>query len=280
MKQKLKLIFLLYLNPVLSQETQKAENIGFLFAHGLGGNRGNILYYTNFILPDYKYCKTFDFPEVNEQNKINDKKVNLAQDNDLKTLKMAHDEFLAQKENKPDKVVCMGLSRGGAAILNYAATHPNNIKALVVEAPFDKLKNVLHELADRYGLGWIPGFKRLFRNIIFSKYPSYDKNGKHPISLVHQIPKNIPILIVHSKEDELISYKSSQRLFHKLRKHGHKDVYLLILNKGKHAKYHLGDDSEKYQETVHAFYKRYGIPYDPTLAQKGKFYLNTAKNYF
>lgn len=255
----------------------------FIFAHGFGGNERQVDYYNGkrigfSIVPDKH--RTFNFPEVVVTetkdamglNKlsytVDATKANFAQKGDITALKSTCDASCGD-------IVLVGLSRGAATILNYAAQYPENIKALVVEAPFGCIETIL---TNKLGKAtWIPGSTSLAHTAFNTMYKSYDKNGPKPITEIRKLNKNIPVLLIHSKQDALIPVQSSKSLYKLLKSRGHKDVYLLILNTGEHANYQSGFDAKKYEATVHAFYAKYNLPHDAKLAEKGKNYLEKCK---
>lgn len=243
----------------------------FVFAHGLGGNKDQILWYKKgnsinwSIISDNYY--TFNFPDVGNNQSIDRSQVNLAQENDINALAKACSDF--------DNVVIVGVSRGAATAITYCGTkNPKNIKALILEAPFDTVENIIKHQVDQ------SKNKQQAYEIFSSQwsFPLYNKNGIKPDNVIANIDKNIPVLLIHSKTDGLISIESSINLHNKLKQAGHKHVYLLKLDSGQHANYQLGADALKYQETVHAFYKRCGIQCNEILAASGKKYLENCKH--
>lgn len=255
----------LYLFLILSSYFKFTESVKFIFCHGLGANKAQIAYYHksgyskefDFITDDFV---TFDFEDV----KSGVENSNLGQEGDINSLSKEVDIIL--KENPEEQIVLFGLSRGATTILNYAGSLPkkvqNNIKALVVEAPFDDLRTIIHNKISQFYLNWIPLIDSiafsLTNNVAFRKY---NDKGLKPINSVLSIPTNIPILFVHSKEDYLIPATCSKNLYNILKNRGHKDIYYLQLPNGSHANYQFKCHN-LYAGMVHAFYKKYGIKYD------------------
>ncbi len=109
----------------------------------------------------------------------------------------------------------------------------------------------------------------------------YDRTGKVLLYDDHEnkqstmvafenISKDIPILIICSKEDQLVPLSSSINVYKKLIASGHKHTYIFVTDYGRHAKILRGADGEKYQYVVNAFYKKYNLPYCSTSAAKGE----------
>lgn len=265
----------------------KTENLAFLLSHGLGGDKNQLAWYKKnnkinwHILPDPSY--SFDFPEAQSDPEGLDSRINtaktekifLAQGPDLKALEDAHNSLTFDANLKIDNVVLFGVSRGAAAVINYASSNPSKIKALVLEAPFDCVENIIDFWLKQRYIGYMPGSSFIgnyvHRNFIHNRY---DKNGIKPNNSVTKINKNLPIIFIHSKEDKLIPIDCSRNLYNMLKKAGFKHVYLLELDYGEHANYQFGYDAKKYQATVHAFYKKYGINCDDKLANQGKKFLS------
>lgn len=188
-------------------------------------------------------------------------KLNLAQEADINSLLKTYNEHI-QKYPETD-VILYGVSRGAATICTFMGKHqPQNVKALILEAPFDSLPHLLkhrHQTTHR------------FINKLLPKIISYDPNGDSPIMSIENISKEIPILIITSKSDDVVPTPCAKALMRKFNKLGYDKVHLLILDKSSHSGYAFDDysDKTKYESVVHAFYKHYGRPYDESLASFG-----------
>jgi hypothetical protein len=175
-----------------------------------------------------------------------------------------------------DVIVGIGVSRGASALVTWMGTYKdkNNIKALVLESPFDSMDSVLrnilgdtlhsNEIARSVGHGLI--------RFVFSQYK---KRATTPLQAAHDIPQDLPILIVCSEEDTRVPAWSSEKLARELRETGHTNVHILTLNRGLHGKLIQGADGELYRNAVHAFYKRYHLPHNPEWAELGKGLIET-----
>ncbi len=275
---KIKLLLIIPLLAVFSLHPE-AERVGFLFAHGIGNTREQIRSYQQgnnghwYIVGELS--ESFDFPEV-ENGRVNRKKANLGQEDDIKALESAHQRFCAPGA-KANKAVIIGVTRGAAAALNYAAQNPRGIKALVLEATFDTPETCMMYMLKRYHVSWVPGFKKAARRFGRSRYQGYNKLGIKPIESVAKIDKNLPILFIHSKKDAFVPAESSRILYNKLKAQGHEHVYLLELESGNNDNYYQGADAFKYQATVHAFYAKYGIDHNAHYAALGKPFLEKCR---
>jgi fermentation-respiration switch protein FrsA (DUF1100 family) len=103
------------------------------------------------------------------------------------------DWLLTQKNLKPRDVVVWGRSLGAGVATELAVSVPEPPRALVTEAAFTSLADIAAELH--------PGMPvRLF--ILFH----YDNLAKFP-------KLRCPVLVVHSREDQLINLRHGKRLF-------------------------------------------------------------------
>jgi alpha-beta hydrolase superfamily lysophospholipase len=178
-------------------------------------------------------------------------------------------EFCSEIENP---IVLVGMSLGATSILNYAGTYKNDqVKALVVEAPFDHISSVVYSVFSPK----IISKKRVGSLFELATGGKFNVDGPHSEDLVKTIAKDMPILLIHSQKDHLIPVSSSLNLYKLLRESGHDHAYVLILEKGEHGMYQNSYYGlpEVYQATVHAFYKKYGLPHNEALAQEGAQYL-------
>jgi alpha-beta hydrolase superfamily lysophospholipase len=229
----------------------------FVFAHGLGGNSLQADYYKNHRMFSSSYT-TFSFPDAADGH-FNARESSLGQDNEVECL---HTICEKTKETKASNLILYGVSRGASTIINYMGKHnPSYVKALILESPFDCVENVVHSTIKPIGLGWLPssahhGFAETF-------YGKYKRDGMHPIDMITKITnKDLPILFICSKKDDLVPCSSTQALYYKCKELGFTNAYILVLKSGQHA--HFLENSKShdiYQNTVHAFYKKFKLPY-------------------
>jgi hypothetical protein len=130
------------------------------------------------------------------------------------------------------------------------------------------MAEVIESMMIKKNLGWLHiSYGETLAEFVFKKY---NRNGWSPKNCVANISKDIPILIICSKEDETVPYTSSINIYKNLVSCGHKHVYILITEHGQHAQILQGPDGELYQYVVNAFYKKYNLPYCPLSAAKGE----------
>jgi fermentation-respiration switch protein FrsA (DUF1100 family) len=250
------------------------EKIGYFFAHGLGATQEQGLFFSatnKWILN--KPLVLFDFPDAKNNNmEYYADKVNLGQELDIQRLEWSFKQAINEL---PDyKLVLAGISRGAATIINFLALNqPQPIAALILESPFDTLRSIIKHLLRRFHVNWIPFSKRLAYKIAKKNFPLLNLDGIFPIHVIQKIPTSIPIFIVHSKRDKVIPINSSRQLYKALLLAGHTDVYILELASGEHGKLAQGLEGELYRNVVHAFYKKYHLPHNPSWAQAGEIML-------
>lgn len=234
----------------------KEHPIQIVFAHGLGGSyTGQGKYYKKLLFDfatqgDYSFLGQ-DFPENYDTNQVS-----LCQKPEVCIFNDALKGACIQ-DNQP--IILCGVSRGAATVLTSKTYDPQlhkKVAARIIEAPFSSFESLLK----RHPLyGWLPVWltKKLFIKIAA---PKANVNGIMPIEAASQFPNDqTPTLIICSKTDEIVSWEESKDLAVALKKTGNKNVYLLVLEKGKHASLLSLDSKEGnlYREAVRQFLAKY-----------------------
>lgn len=250
----------------------------FIFSHGIVDSYKQAFWYAKeYSIDNVRYSNeryfftnfvTFNYPDAFDKlydNPFWFTETSLGQDNELRRLNLVYNKVKKQT----DEIVLFGLSRGASAIFNFVEMYkPSHIKAIVAESPYDCVATMIDNILIKCGLTCFPhSWGECVTECIFRKY---NRNGIHPCNALDTIPHDLPILIVCSKEDTLIPWTSSYEIYKKLRMCGHKNVHIFIADHGKHAKILSDSDGEKYHTVVHAFFKHYNLPHDPSIAVKGK----------
>lgn len=194
-------------------------------------------------------------------------KVNLAQEKDLAIFKQTYNNLVAlNKEDSCKKsIVLYGTSRGSATVFNFAALeHPEHVSAIICEGLFDSLEHLTARCSP-----WVN-----FLSSILPKVGQFDHQGIVPIKLIERMPKHIPILLITSRKDTTVPCECTINMYNQLRATGHSNTHILILEKSSHNFYPYGikKECELYENVVHAFYKKYGLPYIAEYANKGEEY--------
>jgi len=254
-----------------------------LFSHGIADTYKQAFWYAkSYIYEGKKYTNdrylfscpfaTFNYPDATDSIiRVNYKETSFGQSNEIKRLSSAYDKAKKWAYNRWDdcNIILFGLSRGASNVGIFAGTHIlEHVKAIVLESPYYTMGEVIANMLQKNSLGWVPlSYGESVAEFVFKKY---SRHGKSPATTIENIPSDMPILIVCSKEDRLVPYRSSVNVYKKLLHSGHKNVYILILEHGQHAKILSGQDGQKYQAVVHAFFKKYNLPYDPSSAVNGE----------
>lgn len=274
-------------NIIIINDDNDHTDVAYLFAHGLGatGIQAN-MYAKRFSEHPYPDSNcwilgtpliVFNFPDAKNDNiEYHSKKVNLGQTLDMETLKGAYEQA---KELLPHYgMVMFGVSRGAVTILNAVGSYQfQDLRAIIVESPFDRIKNVIKHLMHQYCLGWIPFSKNIGCAIMQKKFPAINLEGIFPIQVVRNIPKELPILLIHSRKDKVIPPDCSRRLYMELVESGHYNTYYLELASGEHARLLCDAEQKLYRNIVNAFYKRFALPHKESYARKAEHLLDYCK---
>lgn len=272
------------LNFKIQAFQESIHTITYLYAHGLGSTHlqglklyprikgydgaGNHTYHERWLFDGP--LALFDFADAkNDNNEFHRKHVNLGQELDLLRLDQAYQRTLQQIPDN-HSVVILGLSRGASATLNWLALRqPQRIAAAVIESAFDTIENVIAHIMKKYKLSWIPLSGKMGNGIMRLYFPAIDLDGIMPAKTVAKISPDIPILLVHSKKDQVIPVKSSRNIYCQLVDTGHTKVHLLELPAGRHGKLIKESHGVLFQNVVHAFFAHYNLPHDPAYALEG-----------
>jgi len=243
-----------------------------LFAHGiLDTGAHQIKNYQNIIGKPYAYFNFDDACEPKYGIKLcKFWHCSFGQKNDTARLLRSYNGLVEKFPLSP--IVLAGVSRGASVIWSFVAHyHPSNVKALLLESPFDRVQTSLQAAANQVPACINCGITRtlahwMVQHIAFK----YKADELQPLDLADKIPADLPILIICSLEDRLVPAQSSYALYQGLHDHGYQHVYILVLPKGKHAKLLQSSCAQQYEAVVQAFYKKYGLPHDECKAQEGR----------
>lgn len=269
----------------LSCFSAKAEEIApvYLFSHGLAGSKNQAYLYTKTneangkVITNKRYILdepliTFDYPDTTDRFwKVRRSVTSLGQESEIAALEEQYNTIIEQSMHEEPHIVLFGISRGASTAVNFLGTDERPaIRAAIVESPYDSFETVQRFLAKRIFLHWIPGIQTICRGITKAVFPKYTSKGIHPVDTIINIRKDLPILFVCSRQDELVPFQCTLNLYHKLCQAGHEHAYILILNQGAHGQLLHKSIGSTYQSVVHAFYQKYDLPHDPMLARYGK----------
>jgi len=243
-----------------TQESQKKSIT--LFAHGLGGHKRKIdarhlTFFLTYGYGEYLEKTGLDFLDqiiFYQKNgtiekdgvsfptyTVTDPKNPLANC----SLGQAHEMDNAQQamatitENNPDTdIVFRGVSLGASTGINFAGTRPEflkkyKVKGAILESPFAHVRDIPDSKAC--------GLTRILPNILLKlavrlcAFPNHDLTGIQPPTSAATIPHDFPVLIIASKEDALIPWQSSKKIYDQCVKSGHKQAHFLLVEHGAHA---------------------------------------------
>ncbi len=210
-------------------------------------------------------CITFDYPDSREH-------FNFGQKIDFACLETVYNH--ARKAYPDAHIVLVGDCRGARCILNFAASKPNNLKAIILMSPFTSGRELTDQVAKNY-LAWLPGSSTILHNFFKLYFPSYDEKQDNLLDQIHKIPEDLPIFIGHRKGDTLVADEHVYRLIQKLTKTSHTRVHVLIINDASalHSRLTL---SQEFQQGVNAFLKQYDLPHHSQLAIVGEKLVSSA----
>jgi hypothetical protein len=202
---------------------------------------------------------------------IDTEKITLGQQPDIDCLSLHYDRLISPEGI--DGVVLYGVSRGAATTLSFMGSSyldkaDKKVKAVILEGCYDSFTRTF----DYYG--FLNRF--ICKKLAYKFLYTIDTKPSEPIDFIGKFPKDVPVLFVSSKKDNIVSYKSIRRLASLLKQAGHEHVYLLELANSSHIGYFCEDfmDAHRYKSAVHALYCKYGLPHDPVYASRGAGLLN------
>ena len=209
-------------------------------------------------------CFSFDYPHTPRY-------LNLGQTKDIECLKTAWDEIV--HKNPHANIVGIGDCRGSKALLEFATEQPDKLKALVLMAPFISLQELARHIASNYL--HFPYSDKLLQSFMRYTLPSVNFDQDNLADRLPLINNKLPIFIAHRMDDAVISYHDIQLLVNSLKKSGNKDVYLVEVTDNASPHSRLSHITEV-QQALNAFYAKYNLPHNPTLAQEGEELLEKA----
>ena len=211
-------------------------------------------------------CITFDYPDTNNH-------MNVAQ-----TLDIACLDTIVKNIPTTQKTVYLGASRGATALLKHELLNERNQHpcAMILESPFLSMHDTMSQIARK--CFWnIPFSSTLAYNAFRWLYPNYNPQEDNLTELLPNINPDIPLLIIHLKEDPYISDAGMFKIVHTLA-HYNKNIHLLVLTDTT-GKAHHGKLSriKAFQKTANAFLQQNAIPHSECLAEQGQQLLSSAR---
>ena len=206
-----------------------------ILLHGYPADKGNILPALAFLHKKYNLL-LFDFRYLG-QSGGNCSTIGARETKDLK----AAVEFL--KNRGVHEVGVWGFSMGGAVALMTAGDTPE-IKVIVSESSYAELAPLASELYQipliRYPLGWLTTlWARIFLGM--------NVNAVSPLQSAGKL--QIPVLLIHSTHDEVISFKHALRLKEALQNNPRAEFWF-------EEKLIHGEFGNEYQKRVENFFDK------------------------
>ena len=210
------------------QNQKQAKTI--IFLHGYPADKGNILPSIAFLNKKYNLF-LFDFRHMGES----EGRISTAGAREVKDLLAAID-FLKQKDI--NEVGVWGFSMGGAVALMASSQAPE-IKAIISEASYASLDKMTYELYGlpilKYPLGWLTS---VWAKIILGINAYEVSPAKSAQSL------RIPILIIHSRNDNVIAFSNAKIIQEALKDNTNAEFWF----KDRLIHGQLGEEYQKYLE--------------------------------
>ena len=257
------------------------QEVSYLYAHGLADHKEQAFWYLrqkpngainkHYIIDGKLF--TFDFPDATKRFwRINFPQCSLGQGNEIyafyKAYAATREKLTAQ--NSSQNLVLVGLSRGASVVLAFLGLfNAPQVKAAVLESPFDSLYNVVKtklSTVDRL----FPWATDITYSLLSIAFMQHKRHGICPIEVVHNIPKDFPLIIISSKQDSTAPCQGAKALYRKLLETNHPNAHILVLDNGRHSKLLKDEQGHIYQNTVHAFYKKFNLPHNPEFAALGQ----------
>ena len=248
----------------------------FIYSHGLFDNHTQAYWFSredSHSVPKKRYIMdgqivTFDYEDATQWFwRADFTQISMAQTNEIMRLKAVFDHV--QDANAGD-VVLVGVSRGASVIVNFMGLfNPPQVKALVLEAPFDSSSTIAKSMVKNLNLSWIPGMHAMSHSLLSLLFVQHKVDGIQPVDSADSIKSDLPIFIACSLTDWVVPAASTIALYKKLIETGHTHVYLYIAPKSTHSKIIFSEHADQYTQAVHAFFEKYDLPHNPALAQEG-----------
>lgn len=155
--------------------------------------------------------------------------------------------YIANKYPK-NKIILYGTSMGAASILMASdLALPKNVVGIIADSPFDDPQTVINEILKikKYPVKLTSKLIHI-AGIIFGNFDLKYHNAHKSIKKT-----NIPILMFHSKDDKVIPYKISEKLYKE-------EKYKIELHIFENADHCLicYEEQEKYQEIITKFIRK------------------------
>ena len=205
---------------------------------------------TYLLHPVYSLCHLYNGIRDHDPYWTDPRKINLAQEDDLN--RAVHRIRMALAVDQDRDLILYGCSRGAAVALSALALldeeSQKRIKLVVCEGIFDSVEHVLET---RFG----PWVRPIVRYLL--SFTRYKPDGSSPLKLVPRLPKNVPVVLITSEADRVVSKECTMNLYDALKNQVH-EVHCLLLTKSSHSGYSSDDleDAVGYYQMMLKIYRK------------------------
>lgn len=202
------------------------------------------------------------------------------QDTDIRdhyTRTLALQYMLRRNEQaRPYNTVLMGVSRGAAATFSALAENKEryeNVKLCVLEAPPASMPHVFKFLTGSILAKPVYFFARKLGFLGWQHKSAYSKQA---IGHADEFPDDVPVVFITSQKDKLVPISGVLELactvaINRRNRNNTTPVYLIQLENSDHDDYSTNpEDAARYQELLHAIYRRHNLAYVERLANAGE----------
>lgn len=220
--------------------------------NGLGGQN------VRTVLPQFKQVHYVSTPEVFPD---------LGQSRCIKYLKETMNPLLA--DNNVEDIIIHASSQGTATAINYLANNPSQkVKALILEAVMGSgnsavshtVKNLMEPHMTLKPTK-IPGSYYFLPYLAKFQMPLYSPSGMQPILNLHKLPRDLPIILIHSVADPQLSFHDAEAIYAGLRTFGNDSAYLLPVEERGHVCLLNTLKRGHLTNSLHHILKKHGLPY-------------------
>lgn len=194
-----------------------------------------------------------------------------------------HSRYMHLTRLNPKNIVVYGVSRGAATSFAALADQKyNNIKLCILEGPPGSISSLFKCY-----------FSHLLGPLLYNPFIAYlflgqqhkiDKDSQ-AIARADKFPLDIPLVIISSQNDEVVCQKSSLNIALRVAANRQRatgpiaEVYFLQLDAPLHNYYTRGNtyDSHRYENFIHAIYRKYNLPFIEQFANAGEHELSVAE---
>lgn len=158
------------------------------------------------------------------------------------------------------RIIVYAISQGTATATNYFKSHSHpKVKAFIYEGVMASGNSAIshygrHKVKDRLGgikipigqwFSWTPWSFYTMPYLVSSVvYPWYSIGGQQAIQSLHQMPNETPFILVHSKEDQILSHDDAFAFYTGLKEANNPNVHLLTSNKSTHVDLFKPDEDQ------------------------------------